>query len=340
MLILVLALVSALVYIRFFVIRPPDTGVATPDTSLFPPDELPGYSLPSDVNVRKDIITMLIVGINEGNTDTIMVANIDLEKKVVNAISIPRDTIVGTTNRSLKKINGAYINGSLKGATPQERTENGFKQLQQEVAALVGYSPLYYAGVDMNGFVKLVDLIEGVDYDVPTRMYKPGRQLIDLQPGYQHLNGTKALMLVRYRGYGSKFGEYHDDFGRMHTQQEFLKAVAKKCASELSLTTAKGYLDVATTYLTSNMDVGRMGGLLEKSYDWIGKDGSMNFATLPTESVRTPSQAAKDRYYSKYGTISGSYYEQVKRDEALALINSMINPFDKPIDWVEYLDIK
>ena len=49
---------------------------------------------------------------------------------------------------------------------------------------------------------------------------------IDLQPGYQHLDGKKAEQLVRFReGYAQK------DLKRIQVQQDFMKALLEKVGS-------------------------------------------------------------------------------------------------------------
>ena len=84
----------------------------------------------------------------------------------------------------------------------------------------------YTVCVDLQGFVALVDAIDGVPFDVPIDMnYEDPYQdlYIHIPKGYQTLSGTNALKVVRFReGYASQ------DIGRMETQQKFLKAVAKK----------------------------------------------------------------------------------------------------------------
>jgi len=340
-------LAASFLWLKFIWMRPPDEGSDLISEEF--PEQMEGMEIPSDVANRDGIFTVLITGTNDFyNTDTIIVATVDTKKEVINGISIPRDTIV-PVNRSNKKINGAFGAGS-GGNTNEEGRKKGFDQLAREVALLVGFKPRYFVAVNDQGLADLVDLVKGVEFNVPKRMYKSGKDkvggLIDLQPGLQTLNGKQAVMLIRYRGYGStpiydgETGEYHDDFGRMKTQQEFLKAVAKKTKAELSLSTAKGYLDIAKESVMSNMTPNEMAWLFDKVYGWVGEEGKLNFKTLPTDSVYSVNSAKWAAYGGKYGNVSGKYYQQVRSEEALRMINDTINPFDHPIEWVNYLDIK
>ncbi|MCL2082449.1 MAG: LCP family protein [Oscillospiraceae bacterium] len=302
-------------------VRPPAGGVGEVDLDNNP------HNIVSRTDGRDGIYTILIAAENDGsNTDTIMVACIDTKKETVNIMGIPRDTRVETATRTNKKINAAFSAGYNSPAdSKEERYKNGYNALRKEVAALIGYEPKHYVGLGLQGFAKLVDMIGGVEFDVPIRMQQ-GRGMtlgtrIDLQPGLQTLDGNKALMLVRFRGYGSSFSGYgtegrsSDDWGRIKTQQEFLKAVLKKCKDSFTLSDTLGYIDIASESVTSSMSTGEMVGLLEKVYEWIGDEGSVGFHTLPTE----PS-----------GILS---YLRVIEQEAHELINEKMNPFDEPINF-------
>ena len=74
--------------------------------------------------------------------------------------------------------------------------------------------------VNLEAFRETVDLVGGVEFDVPQDMYyqDPTQNLhIDLKAGKQLLDGEKAMELVRFRkGYASQ------DIQRTKVQQEFL----------------------------------------------------------------------------------------------------------------------
>jgi polyisoprenyl-teichoic acid--peptidoglycan teichoic acid transferase len=76
--------------------------------------------------------------------------------------------------------------------------------------------------VDFSGFQHAVDYVGGVYVDVDRRYYNPpnsGFAAINIQPGYQKLDGTDALAYVRYRHTDS-------DLFRNARQQDFLRQVA------------------------------------------------------------------------------------------------------------------
>lgn len=185
-----------------------------------------------------DSVTGLMIGFDQSDklTDVMMVGHIDTEENTVKVISVPRDFLIDFRKEpflSIKKknpsnkigyckLNEIYINmGSGK---------DGLETLKQVIEEITGISIDYMATINVNGFKDLVDIVGGVEFDVPERMYKvdiyqdpPLR--IDLQPGLQLLNGEQAQGLVRFRGY--RLG----DIQRIKVQQEFVTALFRKIAS-------------------------------------------------------------------------------------------------------------
>ncbi|MGC8783364.1 MAG: LCP family protein [Armatimonadota bacterium] len=157
---------------------------------------------------------ILALGVDQesGNTDTIIVATVDFEKKAVYALSIPRDTRVDIPGHRTFKVNAAYAWGGLETA-------------KQTVQNLLGVTIDRVVLVRLEGFKRIVDLLGGVEVDVEKDMHYVDRKqglYIHLKKGYRLLDGEKAMEYVRFR---------HDplgDLGRIQRQQKFLKALAAK----------------------------------------------------------------------------------------------------------------
>lgn len=146
--------------------------------------------------------------------------------------------------------------------------------------------------IEWAGVGELVDAIGGVDFEVPMRMryYDPTQNLnIDLQKGYQHLDGDKAMQLIRFRHNNDLSVGYADgDIGRIATQQAFLKTVIQKCLSSITdigtITRLVGvFLDNVQTDLTVNNllyfgEKAILGGL---SMD------NVTFVTMPAVTIPT-----------------------------------------------------
>ena len=213
------------------------------DDELYPDDGY-GGDMPEVSGERKEgVYTFLLVGtdMDDGNTDTIMVASYDTVNQKISVMSIPRDTMINES-WDIKKINSVY-----------SRTGNSINSLANRIKKLVGFKPDYYVKVELTVFVQLVDLVGGVEFYVPCDMDydDPYQDLhIHLKEGLQVLDGEKAMQLVRFRGY--KGG----DIKRAEVQQEFLKALIQECLSLKHWGKVKAYIDLALDNIQTDMDFG------------------------------------------------------------------------------------
>ena len=273
---------------------------AKPPETSEPPDEV----IPSDpggASVRKDgYYTFVVCGTDDGNgnTDTILVGSFDTVNDKVNVISVPRDTMINVP-WSIKKINSAYGAG-------------GVDRLSEELAGIIGFTPDFYVIVDLDAFVKIVDTIGGVDFDVPQDMDydDPYQDLhIHLKEGPQTLDGEEAIQLVRFR-----HGYVDGDMGRIAVQQDFMKALAAQCLKIGNLTKVTEFANIFSEYVKTDLSVGNMvwlgTQLLEVDTDDIG------FHTLPGN------QDAKQ---------NGLSYFTIYIDDTLAMVNQYINPYNEDI---------
>ena len=197
-------------------------------------------------------ISVLVLGSSQNLTDTIMVAKYNPQTQQAYLISIPRDTFVGTSKYSATasdKINSLY-----QGKYPEKTLE--------AVNDLTGLNLEYYVVVDTDALKVLVDTIGGVYFDVPIDMkYTDKKQdlYIDLEKGYQLLDGDKAEQLVRFRHnqdgttYSSEYGD--NDIGRMKTQRNFLKAVVEQTMQPSNVLKVGEFIDIAQKYVKTNIPI-------------------------------------------------------------------------------------
>lgn len=184
-----------------------------------PAEEEPedSYTVPVDKATGK--INVLVLGVDKDGlrTDTMIVANYDLDTNTVKLLSIPRDTRMYIGNK-YQKINAAHAlsqNGKIKGVQGSI----------EAVTRLTAIPINYYVEFSFNAFRNTIDALGGIDFDVPQNMnYEdPVQDLyIHLKKGYQHLDGDKAEQLVRFRRYPM------GDLGRVEMQQAFIKALAEQ----------------------------------------------------------------------------------------------------------------
>ena len=161
-------------------------------------------------------VNVLVLATDKGGllTDTVMVASTNKYTKNINVLSLPRDTRVTLDSGRNMKLNAVY--GS-------EKKEKRPSAVINEIEKITGLDIDYYVVMHPDGFKNAIDALGGVYFDVPQRMKysDPDQGLyIDLQPGYQLLNGEKAEQYCRYRS-----GYANADLGRIQAQQGFIKAL-------------------------------------------------------------------------------------------------------------------
>ena len=254
--------------------------------------------------------TFMVLGCDDGNgnTDTIMVGTFDAKAHTLNVVSIPRDTLVNVS-WSTKKVNTLYGSGNI------DRAKEGLSDL-------LGYELDFYAVVDLEAFVKLVDAIGGVWYDVPDvegdgkgmNYEDPAQDLyIHLTPGYQLLDGNEAVGVVRYRhGYSSA------DIGRIGTQQDFLLAAAGQIIENKDSISLTDLITIFLNYVETDLDYGECA--------WFAKE----LFKMDIENITFHTLPGKYDDYIHQGTRNVSYVT-IYVDEWLEMINTYLNPFDKPI---------
>ena len=124
----------------------------------------------------------------------------------------------------------------------------------ETVRKLTGVPINFLVTVNFRGFKQVVSRMGGVWIDVDRRYFNDNSSggerysAIDLQPGYQKLNGEDALEYVRYRHLDS-------DFFRIARQQQFLRGI-KQRATDFPLID----LPKLVKTLTSNVEVGKGDG--------------------------------------------------------------------------------
>ena len=223
-------------------------------------------------------VNILVLALDEGGllTDTIMLASIDNKRKLVNLMSFPRDTKI-TIGNSTQKLNSAYAFGQ-KGV----RHESTIKHIKE----LTGLPINYYVVIHPEGFREVVDALDGVYIDVPMRMYyrDPVQNFtIDLQPGYQLLDGKKAEQFTRFRS-----GYANADLGRIEAQQNFLKALFEQKLKPQYLLKAADLFSVASDNVDTNISLGKFMDFMPLM-NMLSKNGADTSEVLRTfEMPNTP----------------------------------------------------
>lgn len=134
------------------------------------------------------------------HTDTIIYVNIVDNRATM--VSIPRDIYLAQHRAKVDEIDQAKINALYTSGRAIYGGDNRADYLRRAVSELLDLPVDYYAVVDIGIFEEVVDAIGGVELNVPMRMQHVDRAAnlnIDLEPGFQRLNGEQAANFVRFR---------------------------------------------------------------------------------------------------------------------------------------------
>ncbi|MEH7246658.1 LCP family protein [Neobacillus niacini] len=202
-------------------------------------------------------------GEEKSRADTIMIAHYNEDKGTFKLTSIMRDIYISIPGEGKHKINSAFMRG-------------GPELMRKTIKENFDIDLQYYAIVDFEGFVQLVDeaFPKGVEINVEKRM----EEFIDvpLNPGLQRLNGEQMLSFVRFR---------HDaigDFGRVKRQQQALQAIGDQLSGIQTIPKLPKLIGVVTPYVNTNMDTGDM---LFVAKNFFSKDrGNVETFRIPIEN--------------------------------------------------------
>ena len=257
------------------------------------------------VRTRKSgVSTVLIAGTDDSGlrTDTLMLVTVDEKEKTYNVLSIPRDTLT-YASYSVPKINGAY---GYYGCG-----EAGMEALLDLVEDCVGFQPDGYVLIDWNGFEELVDIMGGIEFEVPMDMELDG---VTLTAGTQHLDGRQALTVARFRA-----GYSLADLQRVEVQRQLIAAAVDQWLTVPNLLKIPDAVSCVKNSTVTNLNV--------LNILWLARDLKVCSSGV-NETLPGTAQTIGD----------GSYY--VLDPAAVAdLINRYFNPYEEDIT-VEDLYIK
>jgi LCP family protein required for cell wall assembly len=182
-------------------------------------------------------VTILLLGSDEGprqrgdRTDTMIVAAIQRYTGRAVLFGVPRNVVgvdLGFGRRFDRMLNALYQFGNARPELFPGGRDPGATALKQAISLLLGIRIDYYAMVNLDGFVDVVDALGGVRIAVKERLkdeatrpaWRETKPKIDVYPGRTyHFTGRTALAYVRSRKDSS-------DYRRMARQRCLLSALA------------------------------------------------------------------------------------------------------------------
>ncbi|MEL6263758.1 MAG: LCP family protein [Cyanobacteria bacterium J06626_6] len=274
-------------------------------------------------------VNILVMGLDEGRdiegavpddlvgrTDTMLLVRVDPEEKVVNIMSIPRDTRVEIPGYGYGKINQANFEGGAELAA-QTVMEN-FNNVEID----------RYVRISTTAFKEIVDLVGGIEVLVPKAMqYEDKTQglVIDLQPGLQNLNGDEAEQFARFRQ------DSYGDIGRVQRQQILLKALRQRIANPIVLPKLPQIIRVLQQRIDTNLSVEELLALAGFGLNLETKD--LHMVMLPGD-FSDPEEYGASFWLADYSASSDlmrTYFDAQPAE--LVADASGINYYDPPSDW-------
>jgi len=264
----------------------PDSRVKTPGFSFFQPfnpsassdflDVLRGFKQDSS----EPINILVLAGDNGVNTDAIMVVRFNPKNSQINLLSIPRDTYITLSGYKFHKINSVYA------------VKNGVEHLKALLEELLGQKIDYYVHIDMKVVREVVDLLDGVEYDVPCDMIydDPDQNLhINLKKGARTLTGKQVEGLLRFRHPNSnkwtkEIRQYYDgsDLKRIERQHDFFNVMMKQKLNVKYLPKVNDVINNVYSNIDTDLPLPEM-LKLARGLPGLSSD-SLQTATLPGEA--------------------------------------------------------
>lgn len=198
-------------------------------------------------------------------SDTIILAQIDLDKRKMKALSIPRDTYAYIPVRDKKdKICYAYAYGFLEG--------KAVKSAIDAISYLVQGARIvdYYFTLDMEPIPEMIDKLGGVELNVEIDMKSHGA---DLSKGMQLLDGDSAFDYIHWR-----YAE-DGDIGRIKRQQKFVMAMFSKLKTTAEKEELMNIILSNEQYIDSDMGIEQLANIIHFISDLGAED--IQFSILP-----------------------------------------------------------
>lgn len=183
-------------------------------------------------------VTMLFTGVDSANGrdtrsyDSLMVVSYDPTANTVQMVSIPREIAGfpfywGGKDHLSDWI--TYLPNYLRSGHIKGSPDSAYMSLVNEIQYIVGVHIDYWTVMDLNGFVKMVDALGGIDVNSPYVINDPTYDWLNqknfgviIGSGPQHLNGAFALAYARSRHGGG------NDYKRAARQQQVMMALLAK----------------------------------------------------------------------------------------------------------------
>lgn len=162
----------------------------------------------------------------------------------------------------------------------------GLSALKDVISYLIDLPIDFYVMVKMEGFVKVVDAIGGVDVNIKAPFHvtvsspEDGvpKASINVEPGPNHLNGLESLAYVRWRRGSS-------DYNRMGRQRCLIRAVATQTGSPKLLAAFPTLVELFEQSISTDIPLSFLPDLVKIA-------GSVDFSNIATVGLVPPTYSS------------------------------------------------
>lgn len=236
----------------------------------------------SDVDVLKDPFTILMLGNNEGLSDSIIVASFNPTTLKATMTSLARDSYVPIA---------CYSYGS-RDKLNHSRAHSR-QCIVDTVEDFLDIEIDFYFETDFYALVKMVDTVGGLEIESPISFAGTlpledtfgETETILIEEGKHLLDGKQAVTFARER-----YNMPNGDFDRQLNQQYVIRELATKVMGTRNIETLMNVLDVAKDNIVMNVPIRSLSSLMGYSLDQINLapvDGLDAFRIVQTQVAGT-----------------------------------------------------
>ena len=182
----------------------------------------------------------------DSRTDSMILATVNKDKKRMDMVSIPRDSLSLMREKDDEHNNSAYFFDKITHA----HAYNDVKGTTNAVENLLNTPINFYVLINFKAFEQTVDAFGGIDLYVPFDMDEQNangeENTVKLKKGWHTLNGEQALAFARSRYYDS-------DIERGQRQLQAIHALIDKAKSLNALTKINDVINIAGDNVEHNL---------------------------------------------------------------------------------------
>jgi len=271
----------------------------------------PTTETPPQNDKKDDTFNFLIMGKDRVavNTDVMILMNYNITQKRISVLQLPRDTYLELDGKSYK-LNSLYGHFANEANRLNKNNSSSYSigKVVETLEKNLCINIHYHAMLDLDGFCNIVDILGGVEVDLPTDITHYDEEngtAVEMKKGKHLLDGKKAETFIRFRS-----GYVQGDIGRLDGQKIFMSALLKKVKENFNIITIVRIANEVYKHIKTDINIDDMVYFAKNllSIDF----SNIKFMSMPGYDARSE-------------IISGEWYFVMNRRAMLSLINKYYN---------------